>query len=305
MRLRKPSRLLPGDRVGIAAPASHLRCDQSELFFRGVEALKEMGFEVHYRADILDRRHLYFAGEDKDRAKELIDLLLDPTIKAIFFLRGGYGTQRMIPYLGDLEGIAPKVIVGGSDLTVLHAFVGRKWGWVTFYGPHLTTPSFAEGERKTRESFARTLTSFKPPDPIPCEVLRKGKARGVILGGCLSSLVTTLGTSYQLQAQGAILFLEDQNESPYRIDRMITHLRSAGAFEGIRGVVFGQMPGCDLPEKEGLLKEAILDSLRGDFPILFGLPSGHGPINMTIPLGVEVELDGEEGLLRFLEAGVL
>ena len=303
---QKPPPLRPGDKIGIAAPAAHLRGDQKVAFQRAIDLLRERGFQVHYHPSLPHRRHLYLAGRDEERAEEFLSLLLKEDIKAILFARGGYGSQRIIPLIAPrLSDLKAKIVLGYSDTTSLLQFLQEALGWVTFYGPHLLTPALWEGERRTWEGLIEAITSPSPLKSLPCEVLRGGEGRGRLVGGCLSCLVTTLGTGYQIRGEGRVIFLEDKGEAPYRIDRMITHLREARVFEGVKGVIFGTMPDCDDHQREGLLKEAILDALpRGDFPVLFGLPSGHGPINLTIPLGVEVMVDGERGEVIFLEGGV-
>jgi muramoyltetrapeptide carboxypeptidase len=142
----------------------------------------------------------------------------------------------------------------------------------------------------------RALTSAEPLAEIACSVVRGGGAEAEIIGGCLSSLVTVLGTPYEPDLQGKVLFVEDVNEPPYKIDRMLTHLKSAGKLAGVKGVVFGQMPGCDTDN--GLLHEVILDVLAAiEGPILSGFPSGHGARNLTIPLGVPVRI--QKGMVSF------
>jgi muramoyltetrapeptide carboxypeptidase len=224
-------------------------------------------------------------------------MFLDSEVKAILCSRGGYGAQRLIPYL-DADQIRshPKPLVGCSDITVLLIYLLQQCLVIPFHGPNVATSQFVQGDAEMALALKRALTSAEPLAEIACSVLRGGEAEADIIGGCLSSLVTVLGTPYEPDLQGKVLFVEDVNEPPYKIDRMLTHLKSAGKLAGVKGVVFGQMPGCDTDN--GLLREVILDVLAAiEGPILFGFPSGHGPRNLTIPLGVPVRI--QKGMVSF------
>ena len=292
-----PPLLSPGDCVGIAAPASHIPRGNEEFLHRGAKRVREMGFEVRYSPSLLKRKHLYLAGTDEERARELMEMFLDPEIKAILCARGGYGTQRIIPYLdADLIRNHPKPLVGCSDITVLLIYLLQRCFIVPFHGPNVATRQFVEGDAEMAHTLKDTLTVPLTTTEITCSVLREGEAQGAIIGGCLSCLVTTVATPYEPDLQGKILFVEDVDEPPYKIDRMLTHLKSVGKLQGVRGVVFGQMPGCDT--ERGLLEEVILDVLKNiEGPVLFGFPSGHGARNLTIPLGTTVGI--QDGVVIF------
>jgi muramoyltetrapeptide carboxypeptidase len=292
-----PQPLSPGNCVGIAAPASHIPRGNEEFLHRGAELVREMGFEVRYSPSLLKRKHLYMAGTDEERARELMEMFLDPEVKAILCARGGYGTQRIIPYLdADLIRSHPKPLVGCSDITVLLIYLLQRSCVVPFHGPNVATRQFVEGAAEMAHALKGALIAPLAAAEVTCSVLREGEAQGEIIGGCLSCLVTTLGAPYEPDLQGKILFVEDVDEAPYKIDRMLTHLKSAGKFQGVEGIVFGQMPGCDT--EKSLLHEVILDALEDiKGPILFGFPSGHGVRNITIPLGVPVRI--HEGVVSF------
>lgn len=300
--VRKAPPLSPGDTIGIIAPASYLPRGDEEYLQRGAQRLREMGFAVKYSPCLMERRHLYLAGRDQERAEELMGMFLDPEVKAILCTRGGYGAQRIISYLDpNVIGDHLKPLVGSSDITVLLIYVLQRCSLIPFHGPNIATRQFVEGDEGMVQSLRRALTSPAPLDEVRCSLLRGGEAYGQIVGGCLSSLMTTLGTPHEVDMRGKILFVEDVDEPPYKIDRMLTHLKNAGKLSGAKGVIFGQMPGCE-PEG-GLLKEMILDVLRDvKGPLLFGFPSGHGPLNLTIPLGVSVLV--QEGAVTFQEGGV-
>jgi muramoyltetrapeptide carboxypeptidase len=296
-----PPQLAPGDCIGIAAPASHIPREYKDYLERGLARVRNMGFKVKYASDLPNRKHLYLAGRDEERGEELMSLFLDPEVKGILCMRGGYGAQRVIPYL-DPEVIRrnPKPLVGCSDITVLLIYLLEQCSIVPFHGPNIATRDFVQADDETVQDLARALTAAHPPAKIACRVLRSGEAHGGIVGGCLSSLVTTLGTAYEPNLQGKVFFTEDVNEPPYKIDRMLTHLKAAGKLAGVQGFIFGQMPGCDM--ENGLLTEVILDVLKESTgPILFGFPSGHGTRNLTIPLGVQVAVRDE--VVIFSEEG--
>lgn len=292
-----PPLLSPGDSVGIVAPASHIPRGDEGYLQRGAERLREMGFAVRYSPSLLERKHLYLAGNDQERAQKLMEMFLDPEVKAILCTRGGYGAQRIIPYLDpDVVRSHPKPLVGCSDITVLLIYLLQRCLVIPFHGPNVATRQFVEGDAEMVQSLRQALTDPAPIAEITCIVLREGEDQGEIIGGCLSSLVTTLGTPYEPDLQGKVLFVEDVDEPPYKLDRMLTHWKSAGKLRGVKGIIFGQMPGCDTDK--GLLHEMIVDVLKEvEGPILFGFPSGHGPRNLTIPLGVLVRIQG--GVVSF------
>ncbi len=292
-----PPLLSTGDTVGIVAPASHIPRANEEYLEQGLERVKQMGFAVKSSLSLRERKHLYLAGKDQERAEELMAMFLDPQVKAILCSRGGYGAQRLIPYL-DADQIRshPKPLVGCSDITVLLIYLLQQCLVIPFHGPNVATNQFVQGDAEMALAMKRALTSAEPLAEIACSELRGGEAEAEIIGGCLSSLITVLGTPYEPDFQGKVLFLEDVNEPPYKIDRMLTHLKSAGKLAGVKGVVFGQMPGCDTDN--GLLGDVLVDVLAAiEGPILFGFPSGHGPRNLTIPLGVPVQI--QKGVVSF------
>jgi muramoyltetrapeptide carboxypeptidase len=292
-----PPLLSSGDTIGIVAPASHIPRGNEGYLQRGAERLREMGFAVRYSPSLLERKHLYLAGHDKERAQEFMEMFLDPEVKAILCTRGGYGAQRIIPYLDpDVIRSHPKPLVGCSDITVLLIYLLQRCLVIPLHGPNVATRQFVEGGGEMAQALHQALTAPGPSAEITCSVLREGEVQGEIIGGCLSSLVTTLGTPYEPDLQGKVLFVEDVDEPPYKIDRMLTHMKNAGRLREVIGIIFGQMPGCDT--EKGLLREVILDVLEdGEGPVLFGFPSGHGPRNLTIPLGVLVRIQG--GVVSF------
>jgi muramoyltetrapeptide carboxypeptidase len=292
-----PPLLSVGDCVAIVAPASHIPKAHEGYLEKGAERLRKMGFVVRYSPSLLKRKHLYLAGTDEERAREVMEMFLDPEVKAILCARGGYGAQRIIPYL-DADRIHdhPKPLIGCSDITVLLIYLLQQCHLIPFHGPNVATRQFVKGNAKMAQALKDALTAPFAEAKINCAVLREGEAQGEIIGGCLSCLATTLRTPYEPDLQEKVLFVEDVDEPPYKIDRMLTHLKSAGKLQGVRGFIFGQMPGCDTENR--LLHEVILDALKGvEGPVLFGFSSGHGSQNLTFPLGVPVRI--HEGGVSF------
>lgn len=286
-------------RIGIAAVSSPF--DQAS-FQRGVEQIKKWGFEVFYREDIFSQRG-YLAGSDERRAEELTELLKNPKVDVILFARGGYGAGRILPLLGPkILKKNPKPLVGFSDLTILLNFLNQRHRFPALYGPVLTQMGENPSQR-TLEVFQWHLREKKPHPPIglkECCVLKEGKAEGKLAGGCLSLLVSALGTPHAPRFKKTILFIEDVDEKVYRMDRMLTQLKHAGVFEQTEGILVGT-----LKPREGdpHSVEEMLRDVLGDFagPVVTGFPAGHTNDFVSLPLGVPVQLDTRSQQLTFLE----
>ncbi len=303
----RPRALRSGDLVGIAAPAGPV--DERDLR-RGAAELESLGFAVSIPEGLLERRG-FTAGTLDRRRGELERLLADETVAAIWCARGGAGAGRLLWRLDeDLVRAHPKVLVGYSDITYLHLYFARL-GLTSLHGPMVAHELAAS--TYDRASLRHALTGEGRPyvagedDLVP---LRGGDGEGVLRGGCLSILAAAAGTPWALAPEGedTILFLEDVDERPYRIDRMLLQLRESGAFAGVKGVVFGDMKGCAprLDEPYGL-EDVLLEALDGlEVPVALGLSSGHtSSPAVTLPLGVKARLRcGERATFEVLEAAV-
>jgi muramoyltetrapeptide carboxypeptidase len=302
--LRKPPALKKGDLIGVVAPAGVVKADD---LGNGVRRLEELGFRVALGRSLY-RSARYLAGRDEERAADLAEMFANPEVKAVVAARGGYGTSRIIPLL-DAKALArsPKIFVGSSDLTLLLHFLRSACRLVTFHGP-MVSPNFGKySSPTTNGEFVRILGATTPPGPIDVtgvKVLKGGSGEGVLTGGCLSLVCQTIGTPYEIQTEDAILFLEDINEPPYRIDRMLTYLKQVGKFDGVRAVVFGLMPDCHPSPQELYTLEDVIRDVLADLPcpILYDFPSGHGGTNVTLPFGVRAAVEGST--LSILEAPV-
>ncbi|MSO19851.1 MAG: LD-carboxypeptidase [Acidobacteria bacterium] len=298
--VRKPIALRRGDAIGLVAPASPV--DRRRLD-EGIRELEAIGYRVVCHPQTLARQEFY-AGPHADRVQALLAQLEDPGIRAVFCARGGYGSNYVVEQLSQrsnlqrLQRLTPKIVMGYSDITTLLTFLSQTLGWVTFQGPMLTK-DLASGET----GYERTMMEKMLADVVrgyhlesDAVVLRPGTATGWLAGGCLSLLVATLGTPQEIATAGSILLLEDVDEKPYRIDRMLFQLRRAGKFKDIKGVIFGEMPGCTLgPPPHEVLHNVILQAFEGmNIPIAFGMRFGHNSGHcLTLPLGIRAKLEAD------------
>ena len=278
----------------MVAPASHfVRQD----FEAGCDALRRMGYKVVFDESIFDR-DLYFAGSAERRVRELESMLTRDDVDAIICARGGYGANYLLPWL-DGKNIAshPKPFVGYSDLTSLMTYLYDSAGMVTFHGP-MVAKDFAKQDGVEQGSWAAALTgsisNFNFVADSSMQALVQGSAEGVLYGGCLSMLAASLGTPYEIHTQGTILFIEDVATKPYQIDRMLMHLKLAGKFNGVRGIIFGEMFDCVQPGNQPYTLQEVIVHIVGKLgiPVAYGLRSGHvARSNITLPIGVRARLE--------------
>lgn len=302
MKALKPQALTKNDTIRIVASSSPF---EKDAFFHGTDRLRALGWRTTYQGDIFAKRP-YLAGDDERRLDELVSALNDDSSKAIFFARGGYGSMRLLPLLDRLKlKPKPKIVLGYSDITSLLIYFAKRFGWVTFYGPVVAKDIGPKTDELTIESLKKAVTSHEPLGKLKFDSvvsLRKGEATAPLVGGCLSLIVAHMGTPYELDTSGKILFLEDINEKPYAVDRMLTQLKIAGKFKKCRGLVFGSLAGANPLEH---YIETIRDVLSDqDFPVLFNFPAGHSEQKITLPLGVNVRLQTRDRSLTFLESAL-
>jgi muramoyltetrapeptide carboxypeptidase len=305
----KPHALAPGSTTAVISPASSAKQDRVR---RGCDNLEQLGYRVQ---DISANRKPdgYFSGICETRLKELQDALTNPAYRAVFCSRGGYGSSELLDNLDTTHLKKPKVFCAFSDLTSIHIFLWQKLRWVTFYGP-LIAGGFDAGANATGgydpDSFmcAMTATNSAWSTPLRGETLVRGTARGILLGGCITLIETSLGTPWELDTRGAILLLEDRGLKPYQLDRMLLHLKQAGKFKGVRGIVLGEFPESEPPEGSTVTVADVCRRLLGplEIPIVYGAPIGHTPRPMlTLPLGVRARLHASgEGHLEIIEPAV-
>ena len=306
---RKPLALVPGSTIAVVAPASPAK---EERIQRGCETLERLDFRVkRYKAK--GGPDGYFAAPLADRRKLLQDALTRPEIRAILCTRGGYGSTQILDELKPGRIKQARIFCAFSDLTSVHIFLWQKLRWVTFYGP-LVAGGFDAGPNATGgydpDSFmwAMTATNSGWTVPLAGETIARGKTEGTLLGGCVTLIVTSLGTPWELDTRGSILLLEDVLVKPYQLDRMLTHLKQAGKFDGVRGIVLGEFPESAPPEGSSVSVADVCRRILGPLhiPIVYGAPVGHTPRPiLTIPLGVRARLHASgEGRLEILEPAV-
>jgi muramoyltetrapeptide carboxypeptidase len=299
----KPKALKPGDTVMMVSPASPIAEDRLTAI---TELLEADGYRVEVAPHALEC-HEYLAGTDADRASDLLAAFEDSSVQAVLCTRGGYGCARLLPML-DFDRLAAqgKMFLGFSDITTLHVALNRR-GLVTYHAPMALTLSY-EREPWVYESFRRCLRGDDPLSvPAPrAQTITPGKARGRTIGGCLCLLADTIGTVEPLETAGKILLIEDVDESPHRLDAMLTHLRNVGLLQRAAGIVFGEMTRSEQRVEQSIggrpWRDIVIDRV-GDLgiPSVLDFPFGHMKTMLTVPLGLEAELDADAGMLRLLE----
>lgn len=313
----KPARLRPGQRIGIVAPASSV--PEFDQITMASEIVTSLGFEPVEGKNLYARTN-YLAGEDRGRADDVNAMFADDSIDAIFCLRGGYGTTRMLPYLDyDVIRDNPKIITGYSDITGLINAITVKTGLVTFHGPialqNFSDYTLSEYQKVLVDPTPNAVIGAAPPFETRAGLIDKtnriltitgGKARGRLVGGNLTLLASINGTPYEPDYEGAILFLEDVDEAPYRIDRMLTELWLSGHLQKVAGVALGKFTDTG---GYGGNEFSLEDVFRMRFeslgvPTVRGLMIGHVEDQTTVPVGIEAELDADKGSIRLLEAAV-
>ncbi|MFC7005027.1 LD-carboxypeptidase [Bowmanella sp. JS7-9] len=313
--MHKPPRLRAGQTVGLIAPSSNVMENQDIGF--AIDILKSFGFKVK-TGQHLYARHGYLAGEDQVRAADVNAMFKDPDVDAIFCLRGGYGSPRILPYL-DYASIAkhPKVIIGYSDVTALLNAIYTQTGMVTFHGPiaaqNFTDYTLSQFKQVLFDAQAATIAA--PPAFETAEgraerdnritVITPGVAEGKLIGGNLSLMVKLVGTPYEPDYRGNILILEDVSEAPYRIDGMLTHLKLAGKLQQLAGIAFGKCSDCEIDGNSLSIEQVLNDHLQPlGIPVIRGLMIGHIDDLATIPIGVRARLDTSQPAIQLLESGV-
>ncbi len=316
--LLKPARLKSGSVVGIVSPAGATFVRQDLDVAQ--DAVRGLGLVPRLAPHLLDR-YGYLAGQDRDRAADINQFFADSQVAAILPIRGGWGSSRILPYL-DYELIRkhPKIIVGFSDITSLILGITARTNLVTFHGPNgLTSWNPAQTEYFRRVLFAAERVQFqnlKDPDDANrlmqvkyrMQTINPGRVRGRLIGGNLSVLSAIVGSPYLPDMRGAILFLEDTNENIYRLDRMMTQLKLAGIFDKLAGFIFGQCSDCSPDADYGslTLEEVVWNHIQPSrIPAWYGAAIGHIDTILTLPVGLDVEIDAKAGTIRMLESAVV
>jgi muramoyltetrapeptide carboxypeptidase len=296
-----PPPLLAGGTIGVVAPGGAVKAEALE---RGVTCLEALGYRVRLGEHVLARRR-YLAGAADVRLADLLAMLRDPEVGAVICARGGYGTTQLLPLLDPaMIAASPKLIVGYSDVSPLLGWMIERCGIVPLHGPMVAT-DLAKG--LTEHAAARLADLLASPgspwrEPVT-DVVAPGTATGRLVGGCLSSLVALLGTPYAVETAGAVLFLEDIAERPYRLDRMLTHLQLAGKLDGLAAVVLGSFADCDGVTEDDVAAEVFRDFFaNAPYPVVAGFPAGHLSENLPLALGLPFRVDADAGFVEALAA---
>jgi muramoyltetrapeptide carboxypeptidase len=315
----KPTALKGGDAIGIVAPAGPVN---REKFDRAIARIHARGFRTKTYADIY-RSHGYLAGDDDTRTKELMAAFADPETSAVWCARGGYGVMRLLDRIDfDVIRRNPKIFVGFSDITALHITIRQRTGLITFHGPNLQdgfgkpddmpAPNEAalwrliRADHQGEDDPAYTYGTWLMND-LELRSIHAGASTGRLTGGNLAVLCGMLGTPFEIETTGRILFLEDVSERLYRIDRYLSQLRLAGKLRGLAGVLLGSFSYDEGDQPE---KASDVAALMHEFfaplgvPVLAGFPAGHERLNLALPIGGLVKLDADAGLVTLLENSV-
>jgi len=317
--LLKPAVLKPGDTVGLITPSTFV--SDPDRIAAAVRTVEYFGLKMKMGQNVRKQTG-YVGGTIAQRLSDLHDMFRDPEVKAVFTIRGGYGSGQLLDDIDyDLIRRNPKIFVGFSDITAMHLAIHKKTGLVTFHGP-VTLSKFTG---YTQEHFRKAMFDSKPigsvtnpplSDPLrPSHTLRTvkpGKARGSLIGGNLSLIASLMGTPYEIDTRGKILFIEDVGEQPYSIDRMLTQLRLSGKLKSAAGIIFGECEDCRRSDYKPSFDATfslgeVVDNILGELkiPVLSGLTIGHTDDQLTLPLGVMATLDADKGELVIEESAVL
>ena len=303
MRKRRPGPLRKGDVIAIVAPAGPV--DPARLG-RGIARLSAAGFVPETADGLLDREG-YVAGNDGHRAAQMEWALTLPEARAVMAARGGYGTTRLLPLIDWGKAAShPRLLIGYSDVTAVLAYLSTRLRLSVIHGPMAAADLAGRPDRAALDAFVRLVGgNVDPREPwgAPCERLHGGGAEGVLTGGCFSVLTSLLGTPYEPDFRGALLFLEDVREPPYRIDRMLTQWVQSGRLRKVAGIVAGKIASMDKGGEEEIRKVFASAGKRLSVPVWFGFPAGHTRPNFPLPFGVRARIDAR-GRLFLLESPV-
>lgn len=315
-RIVKPKRLRAGDTVAIIAPSSGV---SAETFDKAAEKIRSLGFEPK---EGVNARKVsgFLAGTDAERLADLHAAFADKLVDAIFCVRGGYGASRLLPKINyELIRRNPKIFVGYSDITALHLAISQKTGLVTFHGAGAASINSDYTQKHLLDVLMNPVSRYKIESSVynaaheentyKMQIIRAGKTSGRLIGGNLSLLAALAGTNYGLKSlRGKLLFIEDVNEKPYRLDRMLTQLRESADFRGVSGVAVGICDGCDVPNDDldtqtaaDVFKERLSDL---GVPVIYGLSFGHIREQFCLPVGIRAEMNTADSSLTLLEPAV-
>ncbi len=312
-----PKRLKKGDTIGLIAPGYAAKL---EVLQKTIQILKSLGFKTYHTNRVLGN-HGYFSNTDIERAKDVNEMFANPKIDGVLCIRGGYGCTRIL-HLLDYDNIKnnPKVLVGFSDVTALISAIYKETGLVAYHGPVGSTLDDTYSQKYLEKVVARKKNTLTIKNAVLKEkeflndpvydryTITDGIAEGELAGGSLTLINALIGTPHEIDFTNKIVFLEDVEEAPYRMDRMLTQLLEGDTFTKAKGIMFGVCKGCDRQKEKGnfTLREVIMDRISSlGIPAAYGMSFGHVPNNFTIPVGVKASFDANKMTLKLLEPAVL
>ncbi|RXT15548.1 LD-carboxypeptidase [Ammoniphilus sp. CFH 90114] len=304
--------LVSGDTIGLTAPAGPAKREAVE---RGIAEIESLGFKVKVGDSVYQEYGGYLAGDPVSRAKELESMFTDSDVDAILCLRGGYGSPQLLSLL-DYELISkhPKIFIGYSDITALHLAFHKKCGLATIHGPMAASELAKEADEFTKDRLVQAVTQGSPigriqnPDHERLIPLVEGVAEGVLIGGNLTLISALMGTPYELDTKGKILFIEEIGEEAYKVDRMLTQLALAGKFKDASGIVLGSFTECESENyAHGFNILQVAENILTPFgkPAVYNLQAGHCFTKVTLPFGVKARLNATDGELIIEESVVI
>jgi len=313
MKTIKPKKLRQGDLIGVVSPGSSP--DDLAKINNGVIYLEKLGYKVAVGKNV-GKIKGYLAGEDTERVEDLHSMFSNKEVKAVFTVRGGYGSLRLLDKIDyNLIKKNPKIFVGYSDINALQFAFYKNCGLITFSGPMLAVDFSGEISPFTEENFWRIITSDKKigklynPNNEKFFLLKKGNAEGRMLGGNLTVITSLLGSGFLPDFSKSVLMLEDVNEPPYKIDRMLNQMRLMKIFKKINGIILGRFVDCfesDQLKNSLTLNEVILDYFNSlKIPVIYNFKHGHIKDNLTVPLGVLTHINAEKGIVEIKESAVI
>ncbi|QHI71507.1 S66 peptidase family protein [Aminipila terrae] len=288
--MKYPEKLAPGATIGLVCTSSAISREREA---QCTEAIRQLGYKVKTADNLSQNLAGYMAGDGETRATWINCMFADPEVDAIFCIRGGDGGSRTIEYL-DLKTIKanPKIFVGYSDVTSFHLIFNQICGFVTFHGPMVSSNMVDSFDDESRASLFQALNAdapyeFKNPDGYDLKVLQEGEGEGTLVGGNFALLGASMGTPYEVNTKGKILFIEEIGETMSRIDRLVYQLKNSCKLKECAGILLGQFTRCpnkDMPEytELNIFKDALADL---NIPVMYNIQAGHGQPNMTLPLG--------------------
>jgi muramoyltetrapeptide carboxypeptidase len=303
VRIRKPLPLREGDVIAIFAPAGPV--DPKKLS-RGVARLASAGYVPEIADGVLSADG-YLAGDDGHRTAQALWAISLPEARAVMAARGGYGTSRILPRIDWKKMMRrPRLVIGYSDVTAILAYLSTRLGVPSIHGPMAAADLARSTDGDALDAFSRLAAgavTAREPWGLPCERLCGGAAEGILAGGCFSVLTSLLGTPFEPDFRGTLLFLEDVSEPCYRIDRMLTQWIQSGRLRRIAGILVGKMSPVAGETEEGLRKVFAEAGRRLSVPVWYGFPAGHAGPNYALPFGVRARIDNR-GRLHLLESPV-